>query len=243
MIEFGTTLRNAREAKGYTISQLAEATHIKPSAIEGLENEDFSMIAAPIYGRGFVKIYCEAVGLDPTPLVEEYMAIVNGEREVAIKERPVATEFREESDPPVAPAPAPENSSPQPEPDLFNQDEQPLPMPQPAPAPQAPAAESTPSFARFAAPMREYSGPARDYAPAYPLVNPRLAVLVSVAILIAIALIFGIRALYRATTSEKASAQEPAAAEVPAPKTTPVAAPEAKPAPRTPQEIPQLYID
>ena len=63
MIEFGKTLRSAREAKGYTASQVAEMTHIKPSVLDGLENEDFSMIAAPIYGRGFVKLYCEAVGL------------------------------------------------------------------------------------------------------------------------------------------------------------------------------------
>ena len=48
MIEFGKTLRVARETKGYTVSQLAEMTHLKSSVVEGLENEDFSMIAAPI---------------------------------------------------------------------------------------------------------------------------------------------------------------------------------------------------
>ena len=69
MIEFGATLRAAREAKGYTIAQIAEATHMAPSTVEDLEKEDFSRIAAPIYGRGFVKLYCETVGLDTKQFV------------------------------------------------------------------------------------------------------------------------------------------------------------------------------
>ena len=233
MIEFGKTLRNARETKGYTVSQLADMTRIKSSAIEGLENEDFSMIAAPIYGRGFVKLYCEAVGLDPKPLVEEYMAIVNGEREVAIRERPVAAPQDEEPAPPFAP----EEPEPQPEPDLFNQDE-PLPTPQQVSAPQAPAAEQTPSFARFAAPIRENTVPEPPS-----LLNPRILILAGGALVLIALLLLGIRALYRATATETVGAQEPAAVETPAPKAAPGAVPEAKPTPRTQQKIPQLYID
>ena len=92
MIEFGKILRTAREARGYSISQLAEITHITSSAIEDLENENFSRFPAPIYGRGFVKLYCEAVGLEAKPLVDEFMDIYNGARELNIKDRPVAGE-------------------------------------------------------------------------------------------------------------------------------------------------------
>ena len=56
MIELGKSLREARERKGYTINQLAEITHMVPSRINDIENEDFSKIAAPIYGRGFIKL-------------------------------------------------------------------------------------------------------------------------------------------------------------------------------------------
>jgi transcriptional regulator with XRE-family HTH domain len=87
MIEFGKTLRLAREAKGYTVSQLAEITRMIHQTIEDLENENFTRIAAPIYGRGFVKLYCEAVGLDPKPMVAEFMEIFSGNRELGIKER------------------------------------------------------------------------------------------------------------------------------------------------------------
>ena len=75
MIEFGETLRKTREQKGLTTSQVAQTTHLLVQQIEALEREDFSKIAAPIYGRGFVKLYCEALGLDHKPFVEEFMAI------------------------------------------------------------------------------------------------------------------------------------------------------------------------
>ena len=87
MMEFGNTLRNAREAKGFTQAQIAEMTRMAPTTVAELEEENFSRIAAPIYGRGFVKLYCQAVGIDPRPLVEEFMAIYSGERETGIRER------------------------------------------------------------------------------------------------------------------------------------------------------------
>ena len=80
MIEFGKTLRTAREAKGLTPGQIAERTHMMIQVVEGLENEDFSRIVAPIYGRGFVKLYCEAVGLEPKPLVDAFMEIYSSGR-------------------------------------------------------------------------------------------------------------------------------------------------------------------
>ena len=58
MIEFGKTLKSAREAKGLSVAQVAEATRLLPRIVEDLEKEDFSHLPAPIYGRGFVKLYC-----------------------------------------------------------------------------------------------------------------------------------------------------------------------------------------
>ena len=74
-MSFGQTLRTAREAKGLTTSELAARTHLLVQIVEGLENEDFRRIPAPIYGRGFVKLYCETVGLDPKPLQAEFMSL------------------------------------------------------------------------------------------------------------------------------------------------------------------------
>ena len=129
MIEFGKTLREAREAKGITISQIAETTHMMATIVRNLEEEDFSKIVAPIYGRGFVKLYCEAVGLDAKPLVDEFMAIYNGNRMPEIKERPVATA----AEPPVPPSPIPEA---RPAEEVVIQPPPPPPPPEPAMSPE-----------------------------------------------------------------------------------------------------------
>lgn len=89
MIEFGKTLREAREAKGLAIADIAERTHMMSSLIADLENEDFTRLPAPIYGRGFIKLYCETVGINPEPMIAEFMEIYNGNREPAIRERAV----------------------------------------------------------------------------------------------------------------------------------------------------------
>lgn len=70
----GEKLCNARLAMKETTSQVAAATRMKVQIVEDLEKEDFRRLAAPIYAKGFIKLYAEHVGLDPTPLIDEYMA-------------------------------------------------------------------------------------------------------------------------------------------------------------------------
>lgn len=107
MIEFGKTLRAHREAKGLTTSEVAQKTHILVQQVEALEKEDFSKIAAPIYGRGFVKLYCEAVGIaDYKPLVDEFMDIYSGNKPPTIRMKTVAS---------VDNSPSIETSSPSPD--------------------------------------------------------------------------------------------------------------------------------
>ena len=110
MIEFGKTLRDAREAKGLTVAQLAEMTRMPSSRVEALEAENFSGIPAAIYGRGFVRLYCEAVGLDPKPLAAEFTEIYSGNRDLEIRERaPAAASASSPAGAPAAvPAAAPE---------------------------------------------------------------------------------------------------------------------------------------
>jgi transcriptional regulator with XRE-family HTH domain len=69
----GEQLRNARKSKGLTQSEVASGTRMKVQIVNALEEEDFSGIAAPIYGKGFIKLYAEYVDLDPQPLIDEYM--------------------------------------------------------------------------------------------------------------------------------------------------------------------------
>ena len=79
-MSLGETLRLAREEKGQTVSQVAEATRMMVQIVEDLEREDFRRIAAPIYGRGFIKLYAEYLARDPEPLIREFMEIYTGSR-------------------------------------------------------------------------------------------------------------------------------------------------------------------
>lgn len=72
MPTLGEKFRRAREKKKVTCSQAAAATHMKIQHVEAMERDDFSRMAAPMYAKGFIKIYAEYLGLDPAPLIQEY---------------------------------------------------------------------------------------------------------------------------------------------------------------------------
>ena len=126
---FGETLRKAREAKGLTTSQIAAKTRMLVQIVEEMENEDFHRIAAPIYGRGFVRLYAECVDLDPLPLVKEFMDIYEGRRAPIVRTREVPVHEQ----PPVTTPEPPPVVTPQFEP---TREPEPTPKPPPAVTPQ-----------------------------------------------------------------------------------------------------------
>ena len=93
----GMILREAREQQGFSTAQVAEATHMMLQMVEEIEREDFHRIAAPIYGRGFVKLYAEFLNIDAEPLVKEFNDIFSGSRRPVVATRAVKS---------AAPAPA-----------------------------------------------------------------------------------------------------------------------------------------
>lgn len=73
-MSFGNNLKALRESKGVSIEELSERTHVSAQIIEDFEAGVFSRISAAIYGSGFVKILATHLGVDPTPLREEFKA-------------------------------------------------------------------------------------------------------------------------------------------------------------------------
>lgn len=233
MIDFGNTLKSAREAKGLTIAQIAEKTHMMSSIVEDLENERFGKIVAPIYGRGFVKLYCEAVGIDPKPMVAEFMDIFSGNRRTIIRERPTAY-----TPPPPPPEPIynppsepkmtiPEATTPMeaaPEPKSDASEINPLPTPDapvetyqedffesPKPLPKRPTPtlrKQDPKESHF----KNYSAPLKDssYDMLFQMKTMvmRWLIIGVVAIIVIWGLIAGIRGLYRATSRGSDTAVE-----------------------------------
>ncbi len=62
-------LRVAREAKKLTIEELAETTKIRSDHLRALEEGNFNVFSAPIYIRGTVRIYSNALKLDTRAVV------------------------------------------------------------------------------------------------------------------------------------------------------------------------------
>jgi len=70
----GEQFKAAREAKGVTKSEAGKATRILTKIIRAMEADDFSAMPAPTYAKGFIRLYAEYLGIDPAPLVEDYLA-------------------------------------------------------------------------------------------------------------------------------------------------------------------------
>lgn len=71
----GQILKQAREQRSMSIADVASAVNAKQVAIEAIERNDFQAFAAPVYARGFIKLYARAVGVNPEPLLRHYAAL------------------------------------------------------------------------------------------------------------------------------------------------------------------------
>lgn len=71
---FGARLRDARERRGVSLRQIANATKISVGVLEALERNDISRLPGGIFGRAFVRSYAIEVGLDPEATIRDFIA-------------------------------------------------------------------------------------------------------------------------------------------------------------------------
>jgi len=80
MAALGEEFRSAREARGLTLSDVAEQIHIRSVYLNAIENEDWKAIGAPVYVRGFIRTYARFLGLDGEDAVGRFNAAAPPER-------------------------------------------------------------------------------------------------------------------------------------------------------------------
>jgi cytoskeletal protein RodZ len=68
----GEEFRAAREARGLTLSDVAEQIHIRSVYLAGIESEDWTSIGAPVYVRGFIRTYARFLALDVERAVQAF---------------------------------------------------------------------------------------------------------------------------------------------------------------------------
>ena len=69
LVGIGTKLRQAREAQGLSIDNIAGPTRIQPRYLEAIEAEDLEALPGLVFARNFVRQYAVALKLDPEPLL------------------------------------------------------------------------------------------------------------------------------------------------------------------------------
>lgn len=72
MVEIGNTLREARVQRNVSLQQAEEETKIRVKYIQAMENEDFDVLPAGTYVKGFMRTYAEYLGLDSQLMIDEY---------------------------------------------------------------------------------------------------------------------------------------------------------------------------
>ncbi|MCB0076990.1 MAG: helix-turn-helix domain-containing protein [Anaerolineales bacterium] len=70
-MDIGSSLREAREARGVTLTQAAAVTRIRLPFLEALENNDFGALPGDMYVRGFIRNYAAYLNIDAEPLIAQ----------------------------------------------------------------------------------------------------------------------------------------------------------------------------
>lgn len=74
-LTLGEKLRQAREERGISISEVAEQTRISPYYLESIERDDYKPLPGGIFNRGFVKSYAKYVDIDEQEALADYAQI------------------------------------------------------------------------------------------------------------------------------------------------------------------------
>jgi cytoskeletal protein RodZ len=96
MFEIGTSLREARLRQSLDFPEIEQATKIRAKYLRALEDEQFDVLPAQTYVKGFLRSYAEYLGLDGQLYVDEYNSrfVVGEEGEQSFRPRRSAAPSR-----------------------------------------------------------------------------------------------------------------------------------------------------
>jgi cytoskeleton protein RodZ len=72
MTQMGERFREAREARGISITEASTATRILPRYLQAIEAGDVASLPGDVYARGFVRNYAQLLGLPAEEMVNLY---------------------------------------------------------------------------------------------------------------------------------------------------------------------------
>jgi cytoskeleton protein RodZ len=72
MTGLGTYLSHLREERGLAIEEMARVTRVAPRYLEALEREDFTALPAPVFTKGYIRAYCQALDVPVEEALSRY---------------------------------------------------------------------------------------------------------------------------------------------------------------------------
>lgn len=77
METLGDYLKNKREAQNITLEEVAQATRIRKTILEAVENNRFDLIPPKVFAQGFIKSYAAYLELDESEAIKRYAAAMD----------------------------------------------------------------------------------------------------------------------------------------------------------------------
>ena len=95
MPSVGAHLRQLREARGVSLEEIARATRVTHAYLHALEGDDFASLPVPVFTRGFIRAYCQALGQP----VDEALALFDSRGDAPAPSSAAGTPSRATSEP------------------------------------------------------------------------------------------------------------------------------------------------
>ena len=78
MSPVGSYLRQLRQQRGVSLEEIARATRVAHRYLEAVESENHALLPAPVFTRGFIRAYCQALGVAPDEALAQYAESLGG---------------------------------------------------------------------------------------------------------------------------------------------------------------------
>jgi len=80
----GSVLRDARNAKDFSVQHIASKLRLACDVVEALENDELDKLPAPIFVRGYIRSYAAITGAPGEQIVVSYNEIIGEQSEVSL---------------------------------------------------------------------------------------------------------------------------------------------------------------
>jgi cytoskeleton protein RodZ len=72
MPSLGPYLSGLRQQRGLSIEEMVRVMRVASGYLEALEREDFGALPAPVFTKGYIRAYCQVVGVPPEEALRRY---------------------------------------------------------------------------------------------------------------------------------------------------------------------------